>query len=236
MLNISNKFLESTFNGEPIVGVHIRRTDKLLFESKFIPLEHYMNSVDEYFDQLQLTQKITKRRIYLASEEPKVFEEMQQKYPHYEINANENVEIPNLSMRYTKSALRQMVTDIEMLSRCDYVVCTFSSNICRLILEYFQTKHIDATFKVKNLDSHYTTMYLTGPRGVAIMNHKAAQLPNTTEIDLQIGDDLYLYSSFYRNGEFSAYNNRAFKSGLVPSFKVEILNEYYRGVKNFSFN
>lgn len=39
-----------------------------------------MLEVEEYFKQLALTQKVEKKRIYLASDDPKVFAEVQKKY------------------------------------------------------------------------------------------------------------------------------------------------------------
>lgn len=70
---------------KPIVGVHIRRTDKVGTEAAFHGLDEYMRSVDEYYNQLEMVEKIDKRRIYLASDDPKVIEEARKNYPHYEV-------------------------------------------------------------------------------------------------------------------------------------------------------
>lgn len=53
---------------KPIVGVHVRRSDKV-GEAEFYPIEKYMTWVDEFYDILELTQKVDKRRIFLASDE-----------------------------------------------------------------------------------------------------------------------------------------------------------------------
>lgn len=53
----------------PIVGVHIRRTDKIGTEAAFHTVEEYMKYVDEYYDQLEMVQHVRKRRIFLASDE-----------------------------------------------------------------------------------------------------------------------------------------------------------------------
>ncbi|KAF6205363.1 hypothetical protein GE061_019534 [Apolygus lucorum] len=60
----------------PIVGVHIRRTDKVGTEAAFHPVDEYMMHVEEYFKQIELTQKVEKKRIYLASDDVKVFKEV----------------------------------------------------------------------------------------------------------------------------------------------------------------
>lgn len=45
-----------------------------------------MKHVEEYFDQLELVQFVEKRRIFLASDDPKVIEEAKAKYGHkYEV-------------------------------------------------------------------------------------------------------------------------------------------------------
>lgn len=56
----------------PIVGVQIRRTDKIGTEAKLYPVEEYMKYVDEYYDQLEMVEKVEKRRVFLATDEPKV--------------------------------------------------------------------------------------------------------------------------------------------------------------------
>lgn len=54
---------------KPIVGVHIRRTDKVGTEAAFHNLGEYMKWVDEYYDQLEMVQYVEKRRIFLASDD-----------------------------------------------------------------------------------------------------------------------------------------------------------------------
>lgn len=56
----------------PIVGVHIRRTDKVGTEAALHKVEEYMRHVDEYYDQLEMVEKVEKRRVFLASDDPKV--------------------------------------------------------------------------------------------------------------------------------------------------------------------
>jgi len=59
--------------------VHIRRTDKVGTEAAFHPLEEYMAVVDEYYNLLEMKQKLDRRRVYLASDDPKVIAEAQRK-------------------------------------------------------------------------------------------------------------------------------------------------------------
>jgi glycoprotein 6-alpha-L-fucosyltransferase len=67
------------------VGVHIRRTDKVGTEASFHSLDEYMQHVEEYYNQLEMIEKVDRRRIYLASDDPKVISEAKRSYPHYEV-------------------------------------------------------------------------------------------------------------------------------------------------------
>ena len=59
--------------------VHIRRTDKVGTEAAFHPIEEYMAAVDEYYNLLEMKQEVDQRRVYLASDDPKVIAEAQKK-------------------------------------------------------------------------------------------------------------------------------------------------------------
>ncbi len=79
----------------PIVGVHIRRGDKLNSEAEYHSLEEYMRWVELYFDSVEMqriraygnsevkgntTTNGFKRRIYIATDDPAVFDEAKKKY------------------------------------------------------------------------------------------------------------------------------------------------------------
>lgn len=60
---------------KPIVGVHIRRTDKIRNndEAERHEIEEYMKWVDEYYQQLEMMNvTVHKRRIYLAADDAQV--------------------------------------------------------------------------------------------------------------------------------------------------------------------
>jgi glycoprotein 6-alpha-L-fucosyltransferase len=115
---------------KPIVGVHIRRTDKVGTEAAFHGIDEYMRAVDEYFDQLETVEKVDKRRVFLASDDPKVIDETRNKYPHYEVIGDPEVaKVAAVSTRYTDSSLNGILLDIHLLSKSDFLVCTFSSQV-----------------------------------------------------------------------------------------------------------
>lgn len=61
-----------------------------------------MKVVDEYYNQLEMVQYIEKRRIFLASDDPKVIEEARTHYPHYEVIGDPEIaKAAAVSTRYT---------------------------------------------------------------------------------------------------------------------------------------
>lgn len=60
--------------------MHIRRTDKIKTEAAFHPLEEYMEHVEEYFNQLDLSEPMDERRVYIASDDPSVLKDAKIKW------------------------------------------------------------------------------------------------------------------------------------------------------------
>lgn len=117
----------------PIVGVHVRRTDKIS-EAEFHDLPEYMAVVKDYYNRKSNngSEKV-KPRIFLASDEPTVIAEAMANYPEYEVINNANgTKSAAFKTRYTKDSLYGAIVDTHILSRTDYMVCTFSSNVGRL--------------------------------------------------------------------------------------------------------
>ncbi len=47
--------------------------------------------------------------------------------------------------RYSANSLIDLLADIVMLSESDFLVCTFSSQVCRVAYELMQAKYPDAS-------------------------------------------------------------------------------------------
>jgi glycoprotein 6-alpha-L-fucosyltransferase len=57
----------------PVVGIHVRRTDKVGTEAAFHPVEEYMKYVEEWFAKYELNHPASgTRRVFVASDDPKV--------------------------------------------------------------------------------------------------------------------------------------------------------------------
>ncbi|XP_063614217.1 alpha-(1,6)-fucosyltransferase-like, partial [Penaeus indicus] len=213
----------------PIVGVQVRRTDKLRYDSRHIKLEEYMEVVDDFFDDLEIRgTKVKTRRIYLATDEPEVLEEAKAKFPNYELVFNEeSVATASLSQRESEANMRNLMADIYFLSRSDFLVCPMSSNICRLAYELMQTLHSDASRKLFSMDLHYC-YHSQSPHEVE------ARYPHSprrgSEIELRKGDRVMKSQSHYNkhrnyhDGFSHGVNQRTRKAGLYPIYKtVDVL-------------
>lgn len=93
-----------------------------------------MEAVDEYYKQLRLKGKVDVKRVYLASDDPKVLNEAKTKYPEYEFICDPQIsKTAAVSTRYSDTSLFGIIYDIHMLALSDFLVCTFSSQV-RLIV------------------------------------------------------------------------------------------------------
>lgn len=227
------KFMQNFSGKSPIVAVQVRRTDKPSDIAFSYELEGYMKHVDEYFDQLELTQKVERRRIYLATEVPDVVIEAKQKYPHYEILSN--IEGAKISQhrnetRWSTEGLIAIAIDIYMLSQCDFAVCTLSSNICRIVLEYFQVRFPDTTNKLVSMDNLYYADYEYYRSGVSTLKHSPIF---NGEIELEKGDSVQVFYNNNTHGYYKVENLRTQEKGFVPAYKIKIIAETYKAKSIF---
>ncbi|KAF7232027.1 Alpha 1 6 fucosyltransferase H [Paragonimus skrjabini miyazakii] len=167
------------FNRTLTVGVHVRRTDKINSEAAFHPIDEYMLHVERRFRfwqsqqqmmsrtdewvgdthvKLQFQPSIT-RRVFIATDEPSVFEDARNRYPQYVIEGDpDRARSADLRSRTQSDSITGIALDIIMLSRTDFLVCTFSSQVCRVAYELMQTRHAelgDASGLVQSLDDIY---------------------------------------------------------------------------------
>uniref|UniRef100_H2XYH4 GT23 domain-containing protein n=1 Tax=Ciona intestinalis TaxID=7719 RepID=H2XYH4_CIOIN len=232
---------EKTVNfSQPLVGIHIRRTDKLTMEgenARFITLQQYLPHVDQWYDKYDLSQRRknitipTERRIYLATDDPSVWEETKELVGYTFVGFKRfSQAASNLSSRNSLSGLLGVVVDVTMLSKCDAMVCSLSSEVPNLAFELRQTEHLDASNDVIPLDLGYGYEFLVSRVHIAVYAHKAkVKATNETfdEIELMQGDILFTITNWW-NGFYNGINERTGEKGLYPTYKVEV---YY----NFNF-
>lgn len=145
------------------VSVHVRRTDKLESEAKFHDFSEYMTHVAEFYDIQKARninqEKIKQRCVFVASDDRFLLDKLKSdnefghnyQFSVAEYNANSNIE-----SRIKFDNLEKTIIDIMKLANADFLVCTFSSNLCRLAYELMQTKHHgDASWRFNSLDDIY---------------------------------------------------------------------------------
>lgn len=70
-INNQKRVLDKQGFSSPIIGLHIRRTDKLGTDMHYIPVRKYMKVAEEYFQSLEKSSGISyTRKVYLATDEP----------------------------------------------------------------------------------------------------------------------------------------------------------------------
>ncbi|KAK4887717.1 hypothetical protein RN001_003988 [Aquatica leii] len=207
--NYINNQMEKFGIKNPFVGVQIRRTDKIYYaEAKYQAVERYMDVVDEYYKSIEIKTNFTKRRVYIATEEYSVIKEVKTKYPHYEILHNQNIpKIPKINFARSFDNIFDLILDVHILLRSDLLVCTLTSNLCRLIYALLQNDHVDGSANIVSLDAVYWYHnQLHNKRKVILKHHPE----NAAEIDLVPGDivDVTVVTDYSLNGYSHGTNLR----------------------------
>ncbi|VVC25201.1 Hypothetical protein CINCED_3A008581 [Cinara cedri] len=202
----------------PCVGVHVRRTDKIKSEAALHNLDEYMYHVGEYYKIKELYDgRPCEKRIYLATDEPQVFDEAKLKYPDYEIIGDPEISKTGIpKARKSDNSLVNVFIDIHFLASCEYLVCTFSSNVCRIAYEIMNSVKPDASAMFTSLDDTYYFNDQIHRLNVAILPHKAE---GPEEMDLQVGDQIEVAGNHW-NGYSKGMNLRTKQFLLYPTFKV----------------
>ncbi|CAH2041646.1 unnamed protein product, partial [Iphiclides podalirius] len=201
----------------PIVGVHIRRTDKVGTEAAFHHIHEYMTHVKDYYDQLELTRTLDARRVYLATDDANVLADARTKYPSYVFHGDASIaQTAATHRRYTPLSLTGLLVDLHMLSSCDYLVATFSSQVGRVAYEMMQTNRVDASDSFFSLDDIY---YFGGQNAhdrQAVMAHNTL---GKEDISFQVGDLIGVAGNHW-NGYGRGTNKRTNLNGLIPWYKT----------------
>ena len=201
----------------PIVGVHVRRTDKVGTEAAFHSIDEYMVHVEQYYKLLSRRKKIDQKRVYLATDDPNLLAEAKKKYDKYIfVSDNEFSRSAGLGTRYSDSSLRGIIMDIHFLAKSDYLVCTFSSQVCRVAYEIMQTMWPDASTAFHSLDDIYYYGGQSAHQQIAIYKHEPR---SHSELELMPGDPVGVAGNHW-DGYSKGTNKKTGRSGLYPSYKV----------------
>eukprot|EP00732_Lithocolla_globosa_P003602 Lithocolla_globosa_v1_NODE_2960_length_1812_cov_3.919750.p1 type:complete len:559 gc:universal NODE_2960_length_1812_cov_3.919750:78-1754(+) len=226
---------------ESMVGIHVRRTDKISVdnpwhraEAQYHNLTEYMDGVERWFDSVdsrrqQLTGKLTKspRHVYVATDTPQVLDELTLNYPNYQfqfdLSAAQLAE--DVNTRRSDKSLAAAILDIIFLSHTQFLVCTLSSTLCRVSYELQQTRiYPDGTDRVLSLDDAY--LYDLGqpdrlkvftPHFRPISDDHTHPFQETT---LQVGDTIRVKERA-DDWLWTGFSERTGKNIRFPCYKVK---------------
>lgn len=96
------------------------------------------------------------------------------RYPDYRfVYNNSATEIAgSFEKRFSKTGLESIMFDLHFLSNADYLVCTFSSNICRLAYELLSSKRADYHQLARSLDVHYYNYFEIKNYQIAVVDNR----------------------------------------------------------------
>lgn len=143
---------------KPVVAMHIRHGADKMPESNYYSENMYVNKVVEIF-QNKLDNS-SRRNTYLATDDfGSLFRIEELLPPNYNIitipielrqesMTQYNIEAPS------KIVIETMLIDLYLLARSDYIVCTLSSNVCRLVwlMKLSKSPYMVNAETIKSLD------------------------------------------------------------------------------------
>lgn len=135
-----------------------------------------------------------------------------------------NAKTASLNQRYSPESAQGVILDIHFLSQCDYLVCTFSSQVCRMAFELMQPRFPDASWRFRSLDDVYYYGGQNGHNVQAIYDHVPRR--DLGEIELKKGDLISLAGNHW-DGYSKGKNLKNSEEGLFPSYKVIDFIESY---------
>ncbi|BHF78280.1 Alpha-(1,6)-fucosyltransferase [Sparganum proliferum] len=207
----------------PIASIHVRRTDKLASEAEFHALEEYMFHVEHFFDLKEVEYGLKtgnanppswswRRRVFLASDDSSVFQEAKSRYPRYEFIGRQR-EGSAYKNRWSTAGVLAILVDLHLLVSSDFLVCTGSSNVCRLAYELLSTKSPirgDAAFQMQSVDQMYQSSHTQRRWWRAIADFK--------QEDFNLGDYVSIQSTQWDGFAKTALRLHAAHDITVPAY------------------
>ncbi|XP_078482853.1 alpha-(1,6)-fucosyltransferase-like [Ciona intestinalis] len=224
-------YAENVDFSSPIVGVHVRRTDKLTLPYEFAvyrPLSEFMKHVEEWYDKYDLRQAglgnhlKVERRVYLASDDLAVWKEAKffEKYTFLG-NKEFTERASDTETRDTKSGLEDIIIEATLLSKCNFFVGTLSSEIGQMAIEMKQSTQLqDVFYDVRSIEYDYGLT--AGPKKIQLVVYNSTKPLRHDEIELLCGDLMILDRNYF-NGYYYGTNVMTQQSGFYKTHSVQNL-------------
>ena len=191
----------------------------------------FFSQVEKFFNKTRVSHR--NKYVFLATDDPRVIKECVDNYPGYkfvadkvvsELASSATLNSTGKMKRYSPRGLLGIISDIHVLSLCDHLVCTMTSNICRLAYELQQTRLNGGLANVNSVDTfwHFRgddefTAYATADHTV-----QSAGQPAT---DMKTGDvitfkDVYMAQFYEKKGYIFGFNTNTGRKGYFPQDKI----------------
>ena len=159
----------------PIVGFHVRHGDKIRKgEATYVNETVYVKGAEKFFREM----KTNLKRIYIATDDIPVVKIVQKYCPDCHISTLPTEYLSNglgnyFSSNFPKEIIESVMIDLHFLANTDFLVCDFSSNLCRLAYELKQSlppfKQESILHHVININQiYYTWWYHSYPSSLYI--------------------------------------------------------------------
>ncbi|KAF7634960.1 hypothetical protein Mgra_00005559 [Meloidogyne graminicola] len=238
-LNLTNKIISKIpFECGPIVGIHVRRTDKIT-EAKLYELEDYMKWVNFWFDvneenyqnNNQISLNCTNKRMLFVAADlsilKDVVDEVKNKWGNkYKIY--HGTIFQNEKQYKSREALIEILAIFRILAKCQFLVCTLSSNTCQIVYELMQTIQGDASENVHSLDYFYAEFWM-GKELEAITDYEPLNISITDGILAEKGDIIAIHGITKHDGFIKGRNNLEKINCLLSILRI-ILNGLYNNI------
>ena len=223
----------------PIVGIHARTTDRV--ERLHFNLQLYFEGAENFFRNISSKDVKT----FIATDTRDFVQKARKKFPNYGIyTISENTQTAYFRnrQRMNKASLTGIITDLNLLSHTDYLVCALSSNVAMAALELMQAVSGDKSHCVYSLDFDYWYVVEHEPNKVVIQNHIVNTTSHKEELELHKGDLVYCPR---RNSKLSnsvgyvwGINKKTKKKGFFPLNKVIDHIQIYKSINytNYDLN
>lgn len=143
----------------PVVGMHIRHGKDKMPEANYYQELLYTSPTKSFFDKFFPDR--VKRNIYLATDDTNAHEKVNhllgsdytitEMPPHIRKKA---MDLYHVKDKPSKEVIESILIDLYFLAQSDYVVCTLSSNVCRLVylMKLANPPFTSPESKIKSLD------------------------------------------------------------------------------------
>ena len=146
------------------------------------------------------------------------------RYPNYRFVYNNSYTsiAGNYSQRYSKVGFESFLFDLHFLSQADHLVCTFSSNVCRLAYELLLPSAPDTYRLVVSLDIHYFNLFAENDFRIAVLDNNAHdfRFKKGTLIEKQPRSGPF-YDGYRHDGFIIGIIKGTRQSGVVASYKTK---------------